>query len=113
MKKVYDSFENGSFCIDIEHARRFGVKHALMITQFKQGADWVFCRKYPDGDGYSRRLKDMLPICDNDAMTIMFSAFEPDKPIPEKLPDIDVLIADAEKNDMKIWITKNEEGGAK
>ena len=39
VNEKYDSFENGHFCIDIDHARRFDVASALMITQFKQGED--------------------------------------------------------------------------
>lgn len=109
MKKIYDSFDNGSFCIDIEHARRFGVKHALMITQFPQGGNRVFCRSFPNGNGYTRHYDDLLPICHDDAMSIMFSAFKPDKPIPDELPDIDSLVADAKTKNMTFWIGKKED----
>jgi hypothetical protein len=116
MNERYDSFENGSFCIDIDHARRFGVASALMITQFKQGDDRVFCRAFPSGNGYSRGLEDVLPISDDDAITILFTAFKPNHPIPEgyKIDSIDNLIAKAKGSDAKFWIGDNaKEGGAK
>ena len=114
MNERYDSFENGSFCIDIDHARRFGVASALMITQFRQGGDRVFCRAFPSGNGYSRELKDVLPISDDDAMTILFTAFKPDRPIPEryKLDSIDNLIAKAKSEDAKFWVGDNFKEGS-
>ena len=114
MNERYDSSENGSFCIDINHARRFGVASALMITQFRQGGDRVFCRAFPSGNGYSRELKDVLPICDEDAMTILFTAFKPDKPIPEgyKIDGIDNLIAKAKSENAKFWIGDNFKEGS-
>lgn len=113
MNERYNSFENGSFCIDIDHARRFGVASALMITQFSQGGDRVFCRAFPSGNGYSRELKDVLPISDEDAMTILFTAFKPDHPIPEgyKIDGIDNLIAKAKSMDKKFWVGDNESRG--
>ena len=114
VNEKYDSFENGHFCIDIDHARRFDVASALMITQFKQGEDRVFCRGFPDGTGVSRYLKELLPISNNDAMTILFAAFKPDTPIPEgyRIDSIDNLIAKAKSRDAKFWVAdKVEEGG--
>lgn len=114
MNVKYDSFCNGHFCIDIDHARRFDVASALMITQFKQGDDRVFCRCFPDGPGVSRYLTDLLPIGNYDAMTILFAAFKPDKPIPERnrLDRIDNLIAKAKSMDNEFWVGDNfKEGG--
>ena len=111
MKKNYDSFENGTFCIEIDHARRCGVANALMVTQFKQGKDRVFCRAFPSGNGYSRRIENILPICDADAMTIFFTAFEPTEKIPKdfKLRPIDDLIAEHNEKDLKTWAPDDEE----
>lgn len=113
MNERYDSFENGCFCIDIDHARRFSVAGALLITQFKQGEDRVFCRAFPDGVGVSRYMKDLLPICDADVLTIPFTAFKPDKPIPEgyKIDGIDNLIAKAKSMGEKFWVGDNESRG--
>ena len=116
MNTKYDSFENGHFCIDIDHARRFDdVASALMITQFKQGEDRVFCRCFPDGTGVSRHLKDLLPISNNDALTILFTAFRPSTPIPEwyTIDSTDRLIYKAKSKDSKFWVGDNDnEGGA-
>ena len=111
MIKRYDSYENGRFCIDIEHARRFDVASALMITQFKQGENRVFCRSFPTGPGVSRNLKDVLPISNYDAMTILFSAYKPNQKIPEgfKVGNIDDLIAKAKSDDAKFWVGDNAE----
>ncbi len=114
MNVKYSSFDNGHFCIDIDHARRFGdVASALMITQFKQDDGWVFCRGFPDGVGVSRRLEELLPIGNYDAMTILFAAFKPDKPIPErdKLDSIDNLIAKAKSMDNEFWVGDNASRG--
>lgn len=113
MNKKYDSFENGHFCIDIDHARRFGdVASALMITQFKQGEDRVFCRGFPDGTGVSRYLNELLPISNNDAMTILFTEFKPDAPIPDgyRIDRIDNLISKAKSRDAKFWVGDNVNG---
>ena len=106
MKKVYSSFENGTFCIDIDHARRFGIQHALMVSQFRQGDDRLFVRSFPSGNGGSRHFDEVLPICDDDAMTSLFSAFKPDKSIPDTLCTIDELIAKNKSVDGEEWIGK-------
>lgn len=109
MNRKYSSFENGHFCIDIDHARRFDLASALMISQFQQGEDRVFCRAFPDGCGVSRYMKDLLPICDADVLTILHTAFKPDKPIPEgyKIDGIDNLIAKAKSENAKFWVGDN------
>ena len=114
MSGRYDSFENGTFCIDIEHARRAGVASALMITQFKQGEDRVFCRAFPSGCGYSREMENLLPMCDADAMTIFFAAYRPSEKITSdvKLVTIDDLIAQHTAKNLPRW-KPSKEGGAK
>ena len=108
----YNDFENGKFCIDIQHAKRFDIASALFVTQFPQGDDRVFCRSFPSGGGYSRYLKDLLPICDADAMTIIFSAFKPSAPIPEKakLQRIEPMLEQAKKQGCKLWWDVDEVG---
>lgn len=106
MKKKYDSFDNGRFCVDIEHARRFDVASALLVTQYKQGKDRVFCRVFLSGTGVSRKLVDLLPINDHDAMTIMLTCFEPKEKIPDgyKVCGIDDLIEKAKSLDNDFWV---------
>ena len=84
----------GYFAIDIDHARRFGIGHALMVSQFRQDDDRLFLRAFPGGPGVSRRFDEVLPICDDDALTIIFSAMKPGS--GEAIPDlgtIDELLA--------------------
>ena len=103
MKTVYSSFENGKFCIDIKHARAHGIAGALMVSQFRQDDERLFCRSFNDGWGVSRRYDDVLPICDKDALSIIFSAFKPGRPIPE-LGTIDELLAKRDGVDGEEWV---------
>lgn len=109
MKNVYSCFENGRFAIDIDHARRFGIGHALMVSQFRQDDDRLFLRAFPGGPGVSRRFDEVLPICDDDALTIIFSAMKPGS--GEAIPDlgtIDELLARRAERDGEEWIGKKE-----